>query len=344
MVAVHVGLVTLINGFELAAAVVYTEAGLLGLVLSHGLCVISLARGWHLLELRGWLIRSVPVSALAGVLLIVGLQLITTALSPLLLRALEGFREVQDLEDAEVGLGIYWSGILFIWHSLFYGYLILQRLRRAEVRQWQLEAAVSEAELRALKAQLDPHFIFNCLNGIRALVEEDPPRAREMITRLSGILRYTLGVSDDATVPLRQEIETVQNYLALEAVRFEDRLQYELDVADDTLGVLLPPMIVQHMVENGIKHGIGKRPGPGRLSIASRREGQRLTVEVRNEGRLPADSRGGVGLKKSMERLRLIYGSEADIQLQERDATVSARLSIPIESSREPGRAGAEPA
>ena len=108
---------------------------------------------------------------------------------------------------------------------------------------------MTEAELRTLKAQLEPHFIFNSLNSIRALVDEDPSRAREMITRMASFLRSSLRGGDRTTVSLGDELETVRNYLALEAVRFEDRLQCDFEVAPETLAVPVPPMVVQHLVE-----------------------------------------------------------------------------------------------
>ena len=244
-----------------------------------------------------WLPMVIASSFVAGFGVIAALVAVTSALAPLLRATPLGFEDIETFRDPGelIGLAIYWSFLLFAWQVFYFGHQLTQRLRNAEVKRWRLEAAVTEAELRALKAQLDPHFIFNSLNGIRALVSEDPPRAREMITRLAGILRFTLRAGDRDTVPLREELETVRNYLALEAVRFEGRLECEFEVAPDTLDVLVPPMVIQHLVENGIKHGVRDRPGPGRLRLVSCRDrgGERLVIEVHNQGRLGAVSGGG---------------------------------------------------
>jgi LytS/YehU family sensor histidine kinase len=123
-----------------------------------------------------------------------------------------------------------WSATLLIWSLIYFGFHYVESTRKTEVEKWKLEVAVKEAELRALKSQMNPHFIFNCLNNIRGLIVEDPERAQTVVTQLASILRYSLQAGDTETVTLEEELQTVSDYLALEAVRLEERLQVKMDI------------------------------------------------------------------------------------------------------------------
>lgn len=217
----------------------------------------------------------------------------------------------------------------WVW-ALFY--LVLTFRRRAQEREVRFELALKEAELRALEAQINPHFLFNSLNSIRGLIAEDPAQAQDMITRLANLLRYNLHRDMEHTVPLASEVEVVSDYLALESVRFEERLRIALAVEQDAAMVGVPPMLLQTLVENALKHGIARLPAGGDLSIAARLEADTLVLEVANSGQL-AEASGGkstVGLKNASERLRLIYGGRASLRLANRDPQhVAATVLIP---------------
>ena len=328
----HVSLAAIIDRFAWVSVVIYGQVGILGYLVSRGLRAITLRFRWHELGLGAWLLRSLPACLAGGALIIATLTLLTRLASPLLVRMVKGFQEVKALSDPNqlAGLTLYWSGVLVAWHLCLYGYEILRRLRRSERKQWQLEAAVADSELRALKSHLNPHFVFNALNSIRGLVEEEPTQAREMITRLSSMLRSTLGAAERTTVSLEQELSTVRDYLALEAVRFEDRLLVDIEVDDDTLALQVPPLIVQHLIENAVKHGIGDNPGPGHLEVSARRAGATLEIVVRNEGRIRRASRSGDGLEHSRRRLGILYDERASLSIDEQDGWVAATLQVPI--------------
>jgi LytS/YehU family sensor histidine kinase len=147
-------------------------------------------------------------------------------------------------------MDIYWIGI-------YCGFKARELSKQKQVR---LELALREAELRALEAQINPHFLFNCLNSIRALVIEDPPKAQDMITRFATLLRYNLNHESRHTVPLSAEAEVVADYLALEKVRFEDRLRLQIAIDPAVASLPVPPMILQTLVENALKHGIARLP------------------------------------------------------------------------------------
>ncbi len=211
-------------------------------------------------------------------------------------------------------------------------YVALTAGRRYREREVRLQLALREAELRALEAQINPHFLFNCLNSIRALVIENPPLAQDMITRFATILRYNLRRDLNHTVPLASEMEVVSDYLALEAVRLEDRLRVEFAVTAEARKALIPPMLLQTLVENALKHGVAARPEGGELLIRASVEGDALVVEVVNTGRIAEPEPGStqVGLSNTRERLRILYGGRATLELQNRDGDrVAATVLIP---------------
>jgi len=229
-----------------------------------------------------------------------------------------------------------------LWYGMYIGTLIwtviytrVAERRIQEERETHMQQAVHTAELRALEAQINPHFLFNSLNSIRGLVVENPQKAQDMITRFAALLRYNLNRDRQHTVPLSQEAEVVEDYLALEAVRFEGRLrvQFTVDPAAESLQV--PPMILQALVENALKHGIAKRPEGGDVSIHATAENGALVLQVENTGefapvRPTRDGDTQIGLNNIRERLRLLYGDRASLSLKNGDGVVAATVRIPI--------------
>ncbi|MBO3269452.1 sensor histidine kinase [Hymenobacter defluvii] len=209
--------------------------------------------------------------------------------------------------------------VLWLWTACYFGWHYLSRYKQAEVDKWKLQAAVREAEMSTLKAQINPHFLFNGLNNIRALVMEDPARARAMMTHLSDLLRYSIQLNGTEQVPLARELEIVEHYLQLEAMQLEERLTYTLDIDPVTLAVPIPPMTLQLLVENAIKHGIAPRPEGGVITISAQlaADGAQLHVVVRNTGsyQLPAPGHTGIGLRNARERLALLFGPAATLTL-----------------------------
>ncbi len=229
--------------------------------------------------------------------------------------------------------------IFSLWSALYFVYHVFERLRRLQVEQFQLSASAKEAELRALKSQVNPHFLFNSLNSLRALIDEDAPRAREAVTRLANMLRYSLQSGQAETVPLEDEVRIVEDYLALEQIRHEDRLRVRWDVAEAARGLPVPPMLLQTLVENAVKYGISQRRGGGEIAIAAAIEDRRLVVRVSNPGDLAppggaaakAGSSTGVGLRNASERLKLLFGDQARLSLRAAEAgLVTAEVVIPL--------------
>lgn len=156
--------------------------------------------------------------------------------------------------------------VMLAWAGIYLGYGYERQLRAMQFDRARLDASAKEAQLRALQNQLNPHFLFNGLNTIRALIEEDAGKARQAVTDLSDLLRALLRASEDELMPLRQELKTLEAYLHIEKCRYEERLQLAMDVDDGALELLVPPFVLQTLAENAIKHGIAARPEGGLLS------------------------------------------------------------------------------
>jgi LytS/YehU family sensor histidine kinase len=280
---------------------------LLGLTLTHQLRSHMRRQGW----LRMSLGRLAPRVAAAS--LLVAAAMVLGALPFLLVI-------IRMPNRAGPMLAVFASHVAIVlgWLLIYIGYHHLQGVRIAEAEKWRLELAVRERELRALRSQLNPHFLFNSLNSLRALVTEDPARAQEAITSLAGLLRHTLQLSQAGTTSLDRELDATEHYLELEALRFESRLRYEIDVDDRARPHPVPPLLVQTLVENAIKHGISRLPEGGAVRIEARKASDDLHVRVTNTGTLAGSGeRLGIGLANSLERLRLAFGEGVRLELRQ---------------------------
>ncbi|AFE09284.1 sensor protein [Corallococcus coralloides DSM 2259] len=330
------GLHTLLNialsGAHGPPAVGWLIAGATGLGLTH------VAR--RALRLHAW--NRLPLPRLVARVLAAGLVLGLLQNTLVFLEAVFVFHVYSLREASWAGYfssATMWSLVMGVWLTLYIAVQAVTHARRVELEHWKLEAAARSAELSFLQAQLQPHFLFNCLNGLRGLIVEDPIRAQEAVTRLSGLLRYALGARGPETVTLQRELQVVDDYLGLEAIRLEERLRVRMDVTPDALGVSVPAMLVQTLVENAIKHGIAPAPRGGEVSVKARIEDRALCLEVANTPGSPdvgagtVDS-GGVGLRNATERLRLLCGAAASLRLDQSQSTVTtARVHIPLEAA-----------
>ncbi len=280
---------------------------------------------------RNWLQINITrvVPRLLGIILVAGV--IAATISFLLYwLAQSGFSEGSRIPEFLISnlaftvLYIVWTTIYFLYHYL-----------ESNNRSLKYEAAMNEMHLNQLKAQLNPHFIFNALNSMRALVDEEPAKAKIAITQLSNILRNSLITDKKRVVNFRNELNTVKDYLALESIRFEERLKinYRIDPSSDHFDV--PPMMLQTLVENAIKHGVSNLMEGGLIEIQSNVQNSLLTIKIRNSGHLgptkkKPGARGGVGLVNTKERLKLIYGDTATFNIyNENDKFVVTEVKIP---------------
>lgn len=222
--------------------------------------------------------------------------------------------------------------VLFIvWCSVY----ILYHYLESNNRSLKYEAAMNEMHLNQLKSQLNPHFIFNALNSMRALVDEEPEKAKVAITQLSNILRNSLITDMKKVVNFRNELNTVRNYLALESIRFEERLQVKFDIAPGSDHFEVPPMMLQTLTENAIKHGVSNLLRGGLIHISTTIKDSKMQVKIKNSGQLKNGTKAkakstGVGLVNTQERLKLIYGDSASFKMyNENDKFVVVEVNIP---------------
>jgi LytS/YehU family sensor histidine kinase len=219
-----------------------------------------------------------------------------------------------------------------MWNCIYFIYHYIEKNRKQQVDTLKLEALVKELELKTIKAHINPHFIFNALNSIRALIDENPERARTAVTELSNILRSSMKAEKMETVPFEKELNIVKDYLALEYIRFEDRLKVEYEIDEDTLDNPVPPMMLQTLVENAIKHGISKQLTGGMIRIKSEFTQNYHELLIQNTGCLnTAINRDGFGLASTQNRLQLMFGEKARFRIGEiKGNMVEARIQIPI--------------
>jgi two-component system sensor histidine kinase AlgZ len=220
----------------------------------------------------------------------------------------------------------FYCGVLAAHYAVVY----YDKYRERERVAARLEVSLSEARLHALELQIRPHFLFNTLNSISALVRTARQRdAVTMIAGLSDLLRYSLDHAGEQRVALATELAITERYLEIERLRFPDRMTFEIDVAGDVRRAQVPTLLLQPLAENAVRHGIAKLAAPGRLSIRIYRDGDRLCIEVFNTGTLAADYRAGVGLGNTMDRLRHLYGSAHSFELRAQDRGVVASVTLP---------------
>lgn len=223
---------------------------------------------------------------------------------------------------------------IIIWNLIYFIYHYVTKSRKQQLDTLKLESMVKELELQTIKAHINPHFIFNSLNSIRALVDENPQRARRAITELSTILRSSMQADKSESSTLERELSIVKDYLALENMRFEDRLRIEYQVDEDTLGLMVPPMMLQTLVENAIKHGISKQIQGGVVRIVSTVKDNFHELCVQNTGYLNGYvNKEGFGLSSTTNRLGLLYGNKANFEIKQADVSlVEARVRIPLKT------------
>jgi len=271
------------------------------------------------------------------------LVLISLPLSHLIWREpIFSIRFLQNLHQRLIGrlpidVIIYWmivgAGFAFEYYRRFREQQL--QAARLELHATQLETQLAQAQLQALKMQLHPHFLFNTLHAISALMDDDVKGARRMIARLSELLRLTLENVGQQEVSLRQELDALERYLEIEQIRFQDRLTVRLAVAPETLDASVPNLVLQPIVENAIRHGIAPRSSAGRIEIRAERRDGMIELQVIDDG--PGLQPGneefkeGIGLANTRARLRRLYGDEHRIEIKDADeGGLAVKLSIPF--------------
>lgn len=312
------------SGAMLGAALIVA----IGIGLSHGLRLFMGKRGWRRMRLRGRVPRILAASLLLGLL---------AAPLPTLLGVAASQSQPIPPEwgpFAPFMIEVFDLAVVFLlWNGCYFGVLAVREHKSRALREAELGRALQASELRLLKSQLNPHFLFNALNAVRALIAVEPGRAQSAVTQLARTLRYTLGSGEGELVTLEQELATVEDYLALEGLRLGERLRVDVGIASQARQLRIPVMMLQTLVENAIKHGIAELPDGGLLRISASTAGRALLLEVENPRPEPRARRTpeGIGISNARKRLNLLFGPEATLELDlSHPGRALARVSLPL--------------
>jgi two-component system sensor histidine kinase AlgZ len=333
----------------LAGILIYlmAEPGKLGWLDATAL-IVPLCLVYQFVCLSAWYsCKAAPIQKSSGqrlwlthVLAAATLSLLWVLLAKLLaygLSQLPSFRGLDGRFASQVSV-LFGAGFLLYLLSVASHYVILaiEDSNLAEARVQETSILARDAELKALKAQVNPHFLFNSLNSISALTKVDPAKAREMCILLAEFLRMTLGLGEKSSVPLSEELSLLHSYLAIEKVRFGARLQMEEDLLEVSKSIQLPPLLLQPLVENAITHGIANLPDGGVVRLSGHSHKGRASLAIENT--FDPDStpmrKGGLGLKNVRERLEARYGKEANIRISSEDTKFRVEISFPADAEK----------
>ena len=319
------------SNFSLPLAIIHFLGDLLMYItITHLFRNFSRRMRWHLLSPKRLLPRIIPAVIILGFLFMI----VTIGKTYLVRYFFEpGFSiSLRTYASNVVIVTTLMTGIrlMSIWLLAYYLYHYAQREIRASKESARLALVAKDAQLNNLASQLNPHFFFNSLNNIKALVSTDPQSARRAIDLLSDLVRTSLYKRDQPLIPLEDEMALLTDYLELEQMRFEKRLQTNIHIDKEALNVMVPPLSIQALVENAIKHGIAKKKDGGTVDIRITMPHQILTVQVENPGSLDDSNQEGLGIRNLEERLQLQFNGRAAFVLQQKDQeTVLATLNIP---------------
>jgi signal transduction histidine kinase len=315
----------------------WLDAGILGFALASVGELISLP-AWY--SCRVAPLDRTPVWRLLATHIVAAqiLSLLWLGVGKLLARALSYVPALHGIDarfDQRTAI-VYGAGCVFYLLAISFHYVSLAQdaSREFETRAMETSIQARDAELKALKAQINPHFLFNSLNSISALTSIDPARARDMCVLLGDFLRLTLGLGEKSSVRLFEELDLLQKYMAIEMVRFGARLKMHEEIQEESKVCLLPPLLLQPLVENAVKHGIASLPEGGDVRLAVQRQNGRLSILVENswDPEAPPRRSGGMGLKNVQRRLEARYGKDASLLVNTEGELFQVSLSLPAES------------
>lgn len=303
--------------------------GLVSLLIWQIMRVFSLQGPKWKRDLAAHLLISVAMAPFATLLYIAGIAATRLGTDTMTVMA----RLRLNLRAEVIANAIEYLTILAIIVSIEY----YRRYRDEEQEKLRLQHALTESKLQTLRAQLNPHFLFNAMNSVSCLLHRDAAAADTMLSRVANLLRLSLARDDSREVRLLEEVELAEEYLEIQKIRFGSRLKLDIDIADEALEARVPNMLLQPLVENACVHGVARRRGECRLTIQARPEGQDLVIVICNDGppvRRDWQTQSGIGLRNTRERLSLLYGPDATLDLSNVPDGVRLRLRIPLNIDR----------
>ncbi|MBL4592545.1 MAG: histidine kinase [Flavobacteriales bacterium] len=326
--AVVVGIFNILTDKPLSAELIFSLLSifLIGLSVAHAFRLLIIKLNWMRFNIPRLIPRILLGTLISGI--------IVYFLKSIIIERLIVQNDYEfNLTEAFPSI-ISWTLLYLIWSLLYFLFHFVTNYKKEEIKNLQWQAAKNEIELNKLKSQLNPHFIFNSMNSIRALISEDPALAKEAITQLSNVLRNSLLMGRQKLISLGDEMKLVNDYLGLEKTRFEERLTIKRNIGDNTKKFLLPPLMLQTLVENGIKHGTSKLPEGGTIEINTSIENEKLKIVIYNSGfydkSIKPDT--GFGLVNTIQRLQLLFGEDASFEITNENNRVKTELLIPKET------------
>lgn len=273
----------------------------------------------HLVKAYGWFRLGIFRLLIQTILALLALAVVNVLAQILINLVFGTLQPEEDFRSLVIAVNLFVSFLYYaFWFLLYFLFHFLDNYNSS----LRYEAKINEIRLNHLKSQLNPHFIFNALNSVRALVDEDPNKAKSAITRISNMLRFSLMMDKKQVIEFSDELATVKDYLELESIRFEERLQVVYHIEEESYSYKIPPMMLQTIVENAIKHGISNLVKGGLIEIKCREGLQdELYIQVKNSGYLNPNSPrskkedGGHGLENTRQRLKLLYGDQASFRI-----------------------------
>ncbi|MDX1446165.1 sensor histidine kinase [Lishizhenia sp.] len=296
-----------------------TAMVVLFIALSHLLRSIFIKFNWLNLKFLPLLGRVIPTSIFISYIFLLSLS----SVEYLILGQTE---EAFDFLDFTIKAVVY-SIFFMSWSTFYITYHLVNKSRVQELENLKLNASQTEIELKNLREQLNPHFLFNSLNSIRALIDLEPATAKTSVTTLSNLLRNSLQMGKKSNVSLNEELDLCKRYLELEGIRFEERLRVVWDV-NAPMDIVIPPFIIQTQVENAIKHGISKSIDGGEVCVGIHFKDNNLRIRVENTGKIRTSRREGIGIENTKRRLFLHYKQNANFSLTEEKDKVCAEINI----------------
>jgi sensor histidine kinase YesM len=283
------------------------------LVFVIGILSTHLYRAW--ITRQGWTLLNIPKLLPKVIIAVLVFSILSQGLYYLGARVM--LLRPTSFQLLEVSMILNWTVLISIWSIIYFAYQFFERYRNEEIKNLKWQASKNEIELNKLKSQLNPHFIFNSMNSIRALIDEDPVKAKRSVTQLANILRNTLMMGRKKTVLFEEEMAIVNDYIELEKTRYEERLKCSSQIQEEAYSYQIPSLMIQTLVENGIKHGISKLPNGGVIDLRADVLDGKLIIEIENTGELVNNSEPvtGFGIINTTQRLNLLYGDEATFEI-----------------------------
>jgi len=306
---------------------IYAMEGLIfSIAATHSIRHVIIKKDWLNLTIVSIIWKSLIITTILSILF-ESFEFITTQFFP---KDYYTDLEMNDVSLSKTLGSILGNIILFsIWLSFYYSYLFIEKSRTQELQNLQFTASKNEIELKNLREQINTHFLFNSLNSIKALVEIDKDEAKIAITKLSNLLRKSIQLGRHKIITIKEELDIVESYIDLEKIRFEERIHTTITASQDTYNFLIPPLMIQTLAENAIKHGLSKSIDGGILNIIIKQAEGKLHISIQNTGNLDKIGESeGIGIYNTKKRLGILFGKKAKFRIFQNNNLVCVEIQI----------------